>query len=66
MVGKLKKITVNLPEDALARAQSLTGKGITLTLIEALGALERRALRTSLRELRGRVDFQLNLERTRR
>jgi hypothetical protein len=65
-MGKLKKITVNLPEDALARAQSLTGKGITSTLIEALDALDRRAMRTSLRELRGQVDFHLNLERTRR
>lgn len=63
---RLKKITVNLPEDMLARAQSLTGKGITLTLIEALDALERRALRGSLRGLRGHVEFQLNLERTRR
>jgi hypothetical protein len=65
-MGKLKKITVNLPEDALVRAQVLTGKGITSTLIEALGALERRALRASLRQLRGQVHFQLNLAKTRR
>jgi hypothetical protein len=65
-MAKLKKVTVNLPEDILARAQSLTGKGITSTLIEGLSALERRSLRASLRRLRGQIDFQLNLERTRR
>jgi hypothetical protein len=65
-VGKLKKVTVNLPEDALASAQRLTGKGITSTLIEGLAALERRSLRSAMRQLRGNVRFELDLERTRR
>ncbi|HVR02838.1 MAG TPA: hypothetical protein VMT47_11950 [Polyangia bacterium] len=65
-MGKLKKVTVNLPEDVLANAQRLTGKGITSTLLEGLAALERRALRSALRQLRGQVGFELNLERTRR
>jgi len=58
--------TVNLPEDVLASAQRLTGKGITSTLLEGLAALERSALRSALRHLRGQVGFELNLERTRR
>jgi hypothetical protein len=65
-MGKLKKVTVNLPADVLANAQRLTGKGITSTLLEGLAALERRALRSALRQLRGQAGFELNLERTRR
>ncbi len=65
-MGKLKKVTVNLPEDVLAKAQRVTGKGITATLIEGLEALERRSLRSALRQLRGDVGFELNLDRTRR
>jgi hypothetical protein len=65
-MGKIKKVTVNLPEDVLAKAQRVTGKGITSTLIEGLEALERRSLRSALRQLRGDVRFELNLDRTRR
>jgi hypothetical protein len=65
-MGKLKKVTVNLPEDMLANAQRLTGKGITSTLIEGLESLEKRALRSALRRMKGKVAFELDLERTRR
>jgi hypothetical protein len=65
-MGKIKKVTVNLPEDVLANAQRLTGKGITSTLLEGLAALERRTQRSALRQLRGDVRFELNLDRTRR
>ena len=61
-----KKITANLPRDALERAQRITGKGITETLVEALHALERQDKRTALRKLRGNVAFELDLARTRR
>jgi hypothetical protein len=33
-MGKLRKVTVNLPEDALANAQRLTGKETTSTVVE--------------------------------
>jgi len=62
----VRKITANVPADALARAQRLTGKGLTATLVEALAALERESKRTALRRLRGRVSFDLDLEKTRR
>jgi hypothetical protein len=65
-MGKLKKVTVNLPEDVLAHAQRVTGKGITSTVIEGLEALERRSMRSALLDLRGKVRFELDLERTRR
>jgi hypothetical protein len=65
-VSEARKITANLPRDALARAQRLTGKGVTATLVEALAALDRQEKRTALRRLRGKISFDLDLERTRR
>jgi hypothetical protein len=62
----LRKVTANIPRDVLDQAQRLTGKGITLTLVEGLKALERNARRSALRQLRGKVRFKLDLQRTRR
>ena len=62
----LRKVTANIPQDILANAQRLTGKGITLTLVEGLKALDRNARRSGLRQLRGKVRFELDLPRTRR
>lgn len=61
-----RKITVNLPKGALERAQRLTGKGVTATILDALAALENQEKRTALRKLRGKVSFDLDLERSRR
>jgi len=61
-----KKVTVNLPTDVLERAQRITGRGITPTIIEGLRELERRAQRSALRQLRGKVRFDLDLDQTRR
>lgn len=66
MAATTKKVTVNLPEDALDRAMEITGKGITDTLLEGLRELVRRRDRSALRKLRGRVRFDLDLEQTRR
>jgi hypothetical protein len=62
----VRKVTANLPTEALARAQKLTGKGVTATLIDALEALDRSAKRSALRQLRGKIAFELDLEKTRR
>jgi len=66
MAEKLKKVTVNLPEGTLSRAMIATGRGITPTIVEALEELDRRAHRSALRDLRGKVRFDLDLVRTRR
>ena len=62
----LKKVTANLPLELLQRAQRVTGKGITPTLIEALEDLERREQRSALRRLKGKVAIALDLDTTRR
>jgi hypothetical protein len=61
-----KKITANLPADVLDRAQKITGKGITETLVEALRALDRQSKRSAMRSLRGKISFDLDLAKTRR
>ena len=62
----LKKVTVNLPARVLESATRLTGKGITPTILEGLQEIERRAKRSALRGLKGKVRFKLDLEETRR
>lgn len=66
MSARLRKITVNVPADALEAAIPVTGKGITPTIVEGLHELERRAKRSALRALRGKVRFDLDLGETRR
>lgn len=61
-----RKVTVHLPEETLARAMEITGKGITATLVDGLRAIEKGERRSALRRLRGKVRFELDLERTRR
>ena len=65
MAERIRKITVNLPEKTLENATRITGKGITATIVEGLHELERRARRSALRSLRGKVHFELD-EETRR
>lgn len=66
MSSKIRRVTVNLPADLLERSQKLTGKGITETVTAGLEELDRRARLTALRKLKGRVAFELDLDRTRR
>jgi hypothetical protein len=66
MAKTLKKVTANIPADVLARAMELTGQGITPTLITGLRELDRKQHRAALRNLRGKVRFELDLQKTRR
>jgi hypothetical protein len=66
MSGRTRKITVNVPVRVLENAVRVTGKGITSIVIEGLEELDRRAKRSVLRALRGKVRFQLDLEDRRR
>jgi hypothetical protein len=62
----VKKITANIPAKLLERAQETTGLGITETLVAGLEELERSRKRSALRMLRGKVRFELDLDKTRR
>ena len=66
MGDTVRKVTVNLPEEVLARAMRITGKGITETLVEGLREVERRERRSALRRLKGKIRVDLDLEETRR
>jgi len=66
MANPAKKITVNLPEELLASAQRITKKGITETIVEGLLEVEKREKRSALKQLRGHVKFELDLEKTRK
>jgi hypothetical protein len=66
MSSRLRRITVNVPADALEAAIRVTGKGITPTIVEGLHELGRRAKRSALRTLRGKVRFEIDLGETRR
>jgi hypothetical protein len=65
-MGALKKVTVNLPAETLARAQQITGHGITPTILEGLLEIARREQRSALRSLKGKIHLEIDLERTRR
>jgi len=66
MGDPIRKVTVNLPAKLLERARSTTGLGITETIVKGLEELERGKQRSALRQLRGRIRFELDLEKTRR
>ncbi len=66
MSDRTRKITVNVPVGVLENAVKITGKGVTSTVVEGLQELERRAKRSALRALRGKVRFELDLRKTRR
>ncbi|MFN0063560.1 MAG: hypothetical protein ACKVPX_13720 [Myxococcaceae bacterium] len=61
-----KKITVIVPAEVLTRAQRITGKGITPTIVQGLRELEKASQRSALRSLRGKVHFDLDLAASRR
>ncbi len=62
----VRKITVNVPEKLLSDALESTGQGITETIIAGLIEIEKRERRQTLRLLRGKIAFDLNLDKTRK
>ena len=66
MAEPMRKVTVNLPARALESAMRITGKGVTPTLAEGLAEIEKRAKRSALRALKGKIRFELVLDETRR
>ncbi len=63
---ELKKVTLMLPADLLARATLATGKGITPTVREGLEAIAAAGACEGLRRLRGKVKLTINVDELRR
>ena len=57
-----RKITVDVPEDLLEKAQQATGSGITQTVRTGLQLVAASQAYAQLRELRGKVKFSLTWE----
>jgi hypothetical protein len=62
---KLRRITVNLPEDLLEDAMEATGKGATETLIEGLRLVRRSRLYAKAMSMRGKVKLKVDLSAAR-
>jgi hypothetical protein len=59
-MAQVRKITVDVPEDLLRRAQKATGEGITATIRSGLRLVAARDAYAALRRLRGRVQFSVD------
>ena len=65
MSTKLKKLTLQVPDDLLTRATQATGEGITPTIRRGLELVAASAAYRDLRALKGKVKLQLNLTKLR-
>lgn len=55
----MRKVTVMLPEDLIARAQRYTGEGLTPTLRAALENLAVKQVYKDILDMQGKVKFGL-------
>lgn len=60
-----RKITVEIPDDLLRKAQRSTGEGITATIRQGLELVAAGRAYEDLRRLKGRVKLSLDLKRLR-
>lgn len=65
LMGGLRKITVQVPEQELERAQRLTGQGVTETVRAGLKRLSQLHAQNELLKLRGTFKFTIDLDRLR-
>lgn len=61
-MGAARKITVEVPEDLLRKAQESTGRGITATIRAGLELVAAKRAYAGLRKLRGKVDFSVDID----
>ena len=61
----LRKITVQVPEDDLLKAQELTGEGVTETVRAAIKKLASIQTKHEFRKLRGTFKFTIDLDELR-
>lgn len=61
-VKAVKKLTIEVPEDLLEKAQEATGMGITQTVRTGLQLVAATQAYAQLRELRGKVHFAVSVD----
>jgi len=64
-MGELRKITVQVPERDLEKAQEFTGQGVTETVRAALQKLAQAQAQQEFRKLRGTFRFTIDLDELR-
>lgn len=64
-MGTVRKITIQISEDLLRKAQQCTGKGVTATVREGLRLVAAARAYEGLRRLRGKVAFSIDLNELR-
>ncbi len=65
MATKLKKITLEVPDDVLRRATAVTGQGITPTIRKGLELVAASGAYAQLRSLKGKIKFNVKLSELR-
>ena len=60
-----KKITIHIPPELLMKAQKNTGEGITETVRRGLQLIAASDSYSSLRKMRGKVKFSVDLKKLR-
>ncbi len=58
-MGEMRKITVQVPEDVLQKAQAYTGDGVTQTVTAGLKRLASIQAQQEALKLRGKVKFSM-------
>jgi hypothetical protein len=61
----VRRVTANLPAGLLEKACAVTGKGVTDTLVEGLEMVRRRAAAARLKDLRGKIRLDIDIEASR-
>jgi hypothetical protein len=64
-MNERRRITANLPADLLEKAMEYTGRGITETLVEGLEQLRRRRFYEKLKQLKGKVHLDIDIDKAR-
>jgi hypothetical protein len=60
-IMKVRKVTVEVPEDLLKRATAATGQGITPTMRKGLELVSASGAYARMRDLKGKVKFTVQL-----
>jgi len=64
-MSEARKITLEVPEELLKKAQESTGKGITATIKQGLELVAAKETYANLRNLRGKIKFSIELNKLR-